>query len=112
MTIYDVAASIQKSKARPRDDQLSMADEDGWTVAHILASKCALPADFNDFALADNTGWTVAHVVAQNLDHKTMNRFADEIYELKDHSGVSVGLTLSIVTRNKLKEVKKILTDR
>lgn len=109
MGIFDLAASLVRSKTRPRDDQLELADEDGWTVAHILASKKMLPKDFSNFTLADNAGWTVAHVVAQQLDYETMKRFPREILDLKDNSGVSVQLTASVVSKAKLHEIRNKL---
>lgn len=67
---YDgIVSRINQYKYKPRRSELSVADVDGWTVAHYLAGVGLLPADFDDWALADNSGWSVAHQLART---KTM----------------------------------------
>jgi hypothetical protein len=45
-------------------DQWELADEDGTTVAHVVARYGRLPVGFDGWELADNNGTTVAHVAA------------------------------------------------
>ena len=47
-----------------KDHQLLVADEDGWTVAHVLAATRVFPVDFPYWDLRDNKGYTVAHQAA------------------------------------------------
>lgn len=48
----------------PKATEMLVADEDGWTVAHYLASRDLLPEWFDDWLLADQDGVTVAHAAA------------------------------------------------
>lgn len=47
-----------------KDHQLLVADEAGWTVAHVLAATRVFPVDFPYWDLRDNKGYTVAHQAA------------------------------------------------
>jgi hypothetical protein len=39
-----------------------LANNDGWTVAHVAAQCNHLPPDFNQWNLTDNNGYTVAQI--------------------------------------------------
>ena len=45
-----------------------IADDTGWTVAHVAASEGQLPTDFDHWGIADDTGWTIADVVQHRID--------------------------------------------
>lgn len=62
---YDTIVEAHAMRGKmPKSSELSVRDEDGWTVAHYLAAHNALPAGFDDWLLADRDGITVAHVAA------------------------------------------------
>ena len=67
-------------------DQWHLADEDGWTVAHVAAGWRHLPKDFNQWELADKDGWTVAHEVAAH--GYLPNDF--QLWDLTDKEGRTV----------------------
>jgi ankyrin repeat protein len=71
---------------------LELADNNGWSVAHVLARIDKLPETFTNLELADKDGWTVAHVLASR--HKLPVSFTN--LELKDNTGISVEFVCSI----------------
>ncbi len=48
----------------PSGEEWALADENGWTVAHVYAGKKRLPTSFDQYALTDITGCSVAHQAA------------------------------------------------
>ncbi len=72
-------------------DQWELADENGWTVAHIAAVTNHLPEDFSLWSLASNTGWTVAHTAAAyGYLPKDFHLTHPDIWKLKSNIGTSV----------------------
>jgi hypothetical protein len=56
-----------KEGTLPKDfKDWDIADEVGWSVAHVAAEHGHLPSDFDQWDLATKRGWTVAHVAAQH----------------------------------------------
>ena len=47
-----------------QDKDYLVADEDGWTIAHILAANQVFPADFEHWEVKDHKGFSVAHQAA------------------------------------------------
>ena len=41
-----------------------VSDEDGWTIAHVLAAEKVFPVDFPHWELRDSKGFSVAHQAA------------------------------------------------
>ena len=41
-----------------------ITDEDGWTIAHVLAADKVFPADFEHWEVKDHKGFSVAHQAA------------------------------------------------
>ena len=41
-----------------------MSDEDGWTIAHVLAANQVFPVDFEHWEVKDHKGFSVAHQAA------------------------------------------------
>jgi hypothetical protein len=39
-----------------------LANNDGWTIAHVFSQYNYLPPNFNQWNLTDNNGYTVAHI--------------------------------------------------
>ncbi len=76
---------IQRGKAVSEKDYL-VADEDGWTIAHILASKRVFPKDFPCWGASDDNGTTVAHQAAY---YKKLPTDFDQ-WELADTHGTTV----------------------
>jgi hypothetical protein len=69
LTNYSYEQALDMATGRkgglPEDfDQWTLANKDGWTVAHEAACYHRLPANFNQWGLATKEGWTVAHTVA------------------------------------------------
>lgn len=65
-----------------------LADNDGVTVAHVLADICELEVqDKEILKLANKDGVTVAHALAFKCNWSTDD---DEILNLQDVNGVSV----------------------
>jgi hypothetical protein len=67
---YQEARDIAAQGELPPDfDQWALANDVGWTVAHVGALHGNLPVlepdGFNQWSLADNKGWTVAHEAAR-----------------------------------------------
>jgi hypothetical protein len=67
-------------------DEWSIANREGFTVAHVAAQYGHLPADFSQWELADKDGWTVAHMAVRN-GHLPANF---DQWDLVDSSGVRV----------------------
>jgi hypothetical protein len=64
---WTVAHEAAEQDALPEDfDQWEISNDKGWTVAHVAAAEGCLPNGFNLWHLANNKGWTVAHVAAEN----------------------------------------------
>jgi hypothetical protein len=60
---FDVVyAHIDEYRALPEGfNQWTLADESGWTIAHVAARMGLLPQTFNDWTLATSCDDTVAH---------------------------------------------------
>ncbi len=126
---------IQRGKAVSEKDYL-VADEDGWTIAHILASKRVfpkdfpcwgasddhgttvahqaayykkLPIDFDQWGLADMFGTTVAHIAARHgvLPVDQLNQ--EKIMSMTNAQGVSVQDELKIYQQRQIDKLKNIL---
>ena len=41
-----------------------VSDEDGWSIAHVLASQRVFPVDFEHWEVKDHKGFSVAHQAA------------------------------------------------
>ena len=41
-----------------------VSDEDGWTIAHVLAANQVFPVDFEHWEVKDHKGFSVAHQAA------------------------------------------------
>jgi hypothetical protein len=60
--------------SKPADFWLRLCDPDtGWTIAHCLAHFNALPTSFSDYSLADKDGHTVAHSLASSKPVKDLS---------------------------------------
>ena len=68
-----------------------LCDENGWTVAHEMASRGHLPKSFSQWGLCDNFAWSVAHQAAYsgNLPANFHKDFPDG-WILEDNAGHSV----------------------
>ena len=76
---------LQRGKTIAEKDYLA-ADEDGWTITHILASRRVFPADFSYWGVADDQGTTVAH---QAANYKKLPKDFNQ-WELSDKKGITV----------------------
>ena len=63
-----------------------VTDEDGWSVAHVLAAEEVFPVDFPHWELSDQKGFSVAHQAA--FHKKLPNGFSKWL--IVDHRGDSV----------------------
>ena len=69
----------------------SLADEYGWTVAHVAVHSDCLSKDFEDWSLSANTGWTVAHSAAfMGKLPKGFHLTHPDVWKMKDHRDISV----------------------
>ena len=59
----------------PNKGEWSLCDDNGWTIAHVYASRKKLPSSFTEFDLADHKGYTVAQHAAAN--NTLPNHFSD-----------------------------------
>lgn len=72
MTNVDELFEMAKGGTLPPDFNMwDLADNDGWSVAHVAAGKNTPPPDFNQWGVVDKNGWAVAHQAAVwgNLPH-------------------------------------------
>lgn len=98
---------IQRGKTVSEKDYL-VADEDGWTIAHILASRRVFPKDFPCWGASDDQGTTVAHQAAY---YKKLPDDFDQ-WELADTHGTTVAhiaARMGVLPLNLL-EQKEIMT--
>lgn len=94
MNIFQKAKEIKKDPSSVDRYDLKEHDDNGFTLAHILAEHNLLPEGFTDYLLADNGGTTVAHIVAAY--GKLPPNFLD--FDAADQYGCTVADVLS--TRN------------
>ena len=47
-----------------QDKDYLVSDEDGWTIAHVLAAEKVFPVDFEHWEAKDHKGFSVAHQAA------------------------------------------------
>lgn len=83
---FDTIFEMLQCGKTPSEKDYLLADEDGWTVAHVLAAKRVFPVDFPCWSVSDNIGFTVAHQAAQ---YKKLPKDFDQ-WELADKKGVTV----------------------
>ena len=58
-----ILEKISRGAPIQRKDYL-VADEDGWTIAHVLAANQVFPVDFEHWEVKDHKGFSVAHQAA------------------------------------------------
>jgi len=62
----EIVRKIREGEKLPANfDKWELADNRGWTVAHVAARNGHLPVDFNQWDLAEKNGYTVAHIAAE-----------------------------------------------
>ena len=69
-----------------QDKDYLVSDEDGWTIAHVLAAEKVFPVDFEHWEAKDHKGFSVAHQAA--FHKKLPNGFSKWL--IVDHRGDSV----------------------
>lgn len=79
------------------EEQLKIANEEGWTVAHELSKFCSLPKQSISpeyVFLADSEGWTVGHLLALNglLPKKYMTK---KVLKTKDFDDYTIAHCLA-----------------
>ena len=130
-----IIESLSSGRRAPNDREMTVADEEGWTVAHHWAQRKRLPLDFPHWELRDKDGWTVAHAAAQSRmlpdgfnqwllsDNKgntvahiavrsgayDPKKFGEKIMMSRNNEGVTVWDEIKKCSRVKLEEVKRIL---
>lgn len=91
MSFDTVMARLDRGWLPKTSSDWMLADEDGWSVAHEVAKRRTLPADFPHWSLADQSGYTVAHVAAQ-YGHLVC---PESCLDFVDHSGTTVAHLLA-----------------
>lgn len=62
---YDkIVEKIGEFNYIPTEEELLLADDSGWTIAHVLASKGKIDINSELCMLHDKQNWTVAHQLA------------------------------------------------
>lgn len=85
-----------------REEEWLEADTDGWSMAHAVASRKCMAADFPYWDVVDNNGTTVAHAALRSgclpADFKQ--------WDLQDGQGNTV---LRLFTQQRLNHCRQIL---
>jgi len=106
MSYERVLNSLQgRSARRPRSEEWTESDDDGWTIAHWWAQHHKLDDGFPYYTLADKDGWSVAHTAASlgNLSKdfngwKLADAKGDTVAHIAIRSGHDNGYSLKVFT--------------
>lgn len=109
---YTVAHYVARFQVMPELwEYWTLKDNEGWTPAHQAASYRMLPHNFNHWDVKDNKGDTVAHVAAR-YGHLPLNLFnKPEIMGLKNNEDKTVFQVYREYSSERLEACKKILAE-
>ncbi len=115
MSYERIFNALQGRGVKPRRDEWTACDEEGWSIAHYWVTHNKVTNEFEYWTLADSSGWTVAHAAASmgNLPKGFTH------WKLKDINGDSVahiairhGQDLGYSTKCFTKDIFKLMNNK
>ena len=61
---FDLTMEKLRRGSPVQEKDYLVSDEDGWTIAHVLAAEKVFPVDFEHWEVKDRKGFSVAHQAA------------------------------------------------